>query len=70
MAVKDLTRWKENADGSWSRKLSAFSEQGVRATAGALEAAHELGVEIGSVTGTGKDGKITKADVEAAVKEA
>ena len=42
MAVKDLTRWKENADGSWSRKLSAFSEQGVRATAGALEAAHDL----------------------------
>jgi pyruvate/2-oxoglutarate dehydrogenase complex dihydrolipoamide acyltransferase (E2) component len=36
------------------------------ATAGAVEAADELGVDLNSVEGTGKDGKITKADVESA----
>lgn len=36
------------------------------ATAGALEAAEELGVDLATVTGTGAEGRITKADVEAA----
>jgi hypothetical protein len=34
------------------------------ATAGAQEAADELGVDLSQVEGTGKGGKITKADVE------
>lgn len=36
------------------------------ATDGALEAAKELGVDLANVTGTGADGRITKADVEGA----
>lgn len=39
------------------------------ATEGALAAAEEHGVDLASVTGTGADGRITKADVEAALKE-
>ena len=38
----------------------------VNATDGAVEAANELGVDLATVTGTGADGRITKADVEAA----
>jgi len=37
-----------------------------RATKEAAELAEELGVDLSSVQGTGKDGKITKPDVEAA----
>lgn len=36
----------------------------VNATEGAVEAADELGVDLASVEGTGKGGKVTKADVE------
>ena len=36
----------------------------VNATAGAIEAAEELGVDLAAVEGTGADGKITKPDVE------
>lgn len=69
MAVKDTERWTQNDDGSWSRKLPDREETtfvNPYATAGALTAAVELGVDINSVTGSGKDGKVTKADVEAA----
>jgi len=40
----------------------------INATAGALEAATELGVDITQLQGTGKDGRITKGDVEAAAE--
>jgi pyruvate/2-oxoglutarate dehydrogenase complex dihydrolipoamide acyltransferase (E2) component len=74
MPVRDEERWKQNEDGSWSRKsLSELEEapydDSPNATAGALEAAEELGVDLSTVTGTGKDGKITKADVTATVEE-
>ena len=70
MPAKDLTRWQQNSDGTWVRSAGRFAEEGINpaainATAGALEAAAELGVDITAVEGTGKDGKITKADVEA-----
>jgi 2-oxoacid dehydrogenase-like protein with E3 subunit-binding domain len=35
-------------------------------TGAAAERAAELGVDLSTVIGTGKDGRITKADVEAA----
>lgn len=35
----------------------------------AVKLAEELGVDLSAVTGTGKDGSITKADVEAAASE-
>lgn len=65
MPGKDLTRWQENNDGSWSRIIEGEDDE-VNATAGAVSAAEELGVDLSTVYGTGKDGKITKADVEAA----
>jgi pyruvate/2-oxoglutarate dehydrogenase complex dihydrolipoamide acyltransferase (E2) component len=68
MAVKDETRWKQNEDGSWSRRVGENEETtyvNPNATQGALEAAAELGVDLASVSGSGKGGKITKADVEA-----
>jgi 2-oxoglutarate dehydrogenase E2 component (dihydrolipoamide succinyltransferase) len=39
----------------------------VYATPAALEHAQALGVDIAAIRGTGKDGKVTKGDVEAAV---
>lgn len=66
MPGKDLNRWQQNEDGTWSRRLSEYTEEGVNATASAIVLAEELGVNLHTVTGTGKDGKITKPDVEAA----
>ena len=41
-------------------------EEDLRATAAAEARAAELGVDISTVTGTGKNGRITVGDVEAA----
>jgi pyruvate/2-oxoglutarate dehydrogenase complex dihydrolipoamide acyltransferase (E2) component len=52
-----------------AEEISATAEaavEGINATDGAIEAANELGVDLATVTGTGADGRITKADVEAA----
>lgn len=38
----------------------------IETTGAAAERAAELGVDLSTVTGTGKDGRITKADVEKA----
>jgi pyruvate/2-oxoglutarate dehydrogenase complex dihydrolipoamide acyltransferase (E2) component len=38
----------------------------ISATGAAAELAAELGIDISTVTGTGKDGNITKADVQKA----
>lgn len=38
------------------------------ATSGAVIAADQYGIDITTVSGTGKDGRITKADVEAAAE--
>jgi pyruvate/2-oxoglutarate dehydrogenase complex dihydrolipoamide acyltransferase (E2) component len=56
----------QNEDGTYSRNLSAGDPSAVNATEGAMSAAEELGVDLRSVQGSGKDGRITKADVEAA----
>lgn len=101
MPPKDTTRWKQNEDGSWSRKNRAgdvettfyaetvAADEGVEvqelvveapepeeveddlidATDGAIAAADEHGVDLATVTGTGANGRITKADVEAVLKE-
>lgn len=44
----------------------AAPDETIDATIGALAAADELGVDLATVTGTGAEGRITKADVEAA----
>lgn len=73
MTVKDMNRWTQNEDGSWSRRPGfeandkAPPAPDVYATQGALNAAKALGIDITTITGTGKDGRITKPDVEAHV---
>ena len=67
MPGKDWSRWQENEDGSYSRRLGAYTEVGVNATAAAVEAAEAAGLDLAYVEGTGKDGKITKGDVDAAL---
>lgn len=53
----DLTGEKEEENGE--------EDDGTEnATAGAVELAEQEGVDLSQVEGTGKDGKITKADVE------
>jgi pyruvate/2-oxoglutarate dehydrogenase complex dihydrolipoamide acyltransferase (E2) component len=68
MPTRDETRWKQNDDGSWSRTVGGVQETTAvnpNATAGAQEIAEELGVDLTGVSGSGKGGRITKADVEA-----
>lgn len=73
MPGKDLNRWQENEDGTWSRRLLEYKstdvEEGISATASAVQLAEQLGVDLSTVEGSGKDGKITKPDVEAAATE-
>lgn len=64
MTVHDLQRWLQKADGTWARKLSYHIPDDINATKGALDAAQQLGVNITLVKGTGKNGRITKQDVE------
>ena len=69
MPAKDELRWTQNDDGSWTRQVGEVEETTAvnpYATQGALDVAEALGVDINSVVGSGKEGKITKADVEAA----
>lgn len=65
MPARDMDRWQVNEDGSYSRKIGLAGEQGINATEGAIEAADELGIDIADVEGSGKDGRVTKGDVEA-----
>jgi len=74
----DDRRWIQNADGSFSRiatqsppaeeKPENYYED-VATTGAAAELADELGVDLSTVEGTGKGGRITKADVEAAADD-
>jgi pyruvate/2-oxoglutarate dehydrogenase complex dihydrolipoamide acyltransferase (E2) component len=69
MPAKDESRWTQLDDESWIRTVLVEDDEddgSVNATAGAITAAEELGVDISTVVGSGKDGKVTKADVEAA----
>lgn len=47
---------------------TADAEEQPDATPAAVELAKEKGIDLASVTGTGADGRITKSDVENAIK--
>ena len=70
MARINEERWRyDEATGSWSRRIGGVEETtsvNPNATEGALEAAEEAGVDLATVQGSGKGGRITKADVESA----
>jgi len=70
----DDRRWVQNPDGSFSRIADATAVEekpecyyeDISTTGAAADLADELGVDLSTVEGTGKGGRITKADVEAA----
>ena len=77
----DDRRWTLNPDGSFSRKITLEEPvlkekdpepvednyyRDIETTGAAAQLADELSVDLSQVTGTGKGGRITKADVEAA----
>lgn len=66
-----MSKWKQEDDGMWVRTIDGVEERtsvNPNATEAALAAAQELGVNLNDVKGTGKDGSITKGDVESASK--
>jgi pyruvate/2-oxoglutarate dehydrogenase complex dihydrolipoamide acyltransferase (E2) component len=68
-AYTAVTGWRQKLEGiEPSAPLATESAgQQVDATPAALAHAESLGVDISQIKGTGKDGKVTKGDVEAAV---
>ena len=62
----------ETADASDDDSSPETVDEGngaeIKATSAAIQAAEDAGIDIGSVDGTGKDGTITKADVDRAVQ--
>lgn len=64
--VYDSSRWATNRDGTHVRRVGVSDSN---ATEGALELAASYGLDLSDVEGTGKDGRVTKADVEAYLAE-
>jgi pyruvate/2-oxoglutarate dehydrogenase complex dihydrolipoamide acyltransferase (E2) component len=67
--VDDETAAALDANATDEFGLEGYKRPGVDATDAARNKAWELGVDISSVQGTGKDGRITVDDVEAAAPE-
>jgi len=73
----DDKRWIKNPDGSFTRISQVAKEEersenyykDIDTTGAAAELALELGVDLSEVQGSGKGGRITKADVEAAASD-
>lgn len=66
-AQYDRSQWVEIEPGVRVRSHTVSEENGDSdATAAAIARAEELGVDLATVTGTGKNGRITVGDVEAA----
>ena len=70
----DDRRWIQNPDGSFTRISQVAKDdeknenyyEDIATTGAAADLAAELGVDLSEVEGSGKGGRITKADVEAA----
>lgn len=71
MPPKWDSRWQRTGEGTYIRATSGaqlYGQTETGATAAAIKAAEELGVDITTVEGTGKDGKVTIGDVKAAAE--
>lgn len=64
----DEVRTAEELEETEAVVEAEVEENEVNATDGAVEAAAELGVDLSAVVGTGHEGRVTKADVEAAAE--
>ena len=62
---EDLARKAKGEKGLFGSEQSE-----VNATEAAAELADEAGLDLSSIDGSGKNGKVTKPDVEAAIKDA
>lgn len=68
----DPARWVQNEDGSYSRRVGGVEAPGehyyedIETTGAAADLAHELGIDLSEIEGSGKGGRITKSDVEKA----
>jgi pyruvate/2-oxoglutarate dehydrogenase complex dihydrolipoamide acyltransferase (E2) component len=67
---KDADEQTAAAEAEAAAPAETEPPEDVEVTDAAWAKAEELGVDINTVTGTGADGRITVADVEAAAKEA
>lgn len=59
-------RYSKHSSGPDTRRKSAHYYEDISTTGAAAQRAAELGVDLSTVIGTGKGGRITKADVERA----
>lgn len=65
-------RWAKTGEGTYVRNITSglqnLDDEEVAATAAAEKLAQELGVDLASVEGSGKGGKVTVGDVKAAAE--
>lgn len=71
--MSNSERYVQQEDGSYIRSpvppaLAQTEADAAEATDAAEELAAELGVDLASIEGTGKDGRVTVADVRAAAE--
>lgn len=68
-------RWEEVGPGEYARTggtseaPAKYDNDGVNATQGAIDLAAERGIDLADVEGSGAEGRVTKADVEAFVAD-
>lgn len=61
--------YSKDSEGPSTRRLHGeHYYEDISTTGAAAERADELGVDLSTITGTGKGGRITKADVERAAE--
>ena len=65
----DIRRYKALGYKEMESPLPTEGGQELNATAGAIELADELGLDLAEIEGTGTGGRITKQDVEKAVND-
>lgn len=66
IALGNATEIEEGASAA-TAQAEASSTEDVAATQAAIDHAEAMGIDISSIQGSGKDGKVLKSDVEAAV---
>lgn len=66
--AEELEETEAQVEAEVEAHEQAEAESEVNATDAAIALADELGIEIATISGTGADGRVTKADVENAAE--